>query len=142
MPFLTHLTTEKVLYRNVWILLEDFTYIHKATEHLNFDFSVTARKPFYCDFASIPRIPIIFEQLGNRFQEEGTIHDWTYRKDGFVTLSDGSQYLLTKDEADRLLYDMLCENPTTSEIERREVYNGVVIGGESSFHKKKVEDKL
>lgn len=142
MPFLSNLKVEKILFGDIWILLEPFGYHHTPSEHLNFDFTVTANKGFQCDQASIPRLPIIFLKLGDRFQEEGTIHDFVYRKDGYVTLSDETFYLLTQDEADRLLYDMLDENPMVSGADQIAVYNGVVIGGKSSYHKKLVTDIL
>ena len=34
---------------------------------------------FDTDFCSIPRIPIVYSWLGNRFQAAGAVHDYIYR---------------------------------------------------------------
>lgn len=134
MPFLTPIRVEKVFFKNIWILLKDFVYHHAPTEFLSLDVTITVPAGFYTDFASIPRLPLIYRRLGNRFQEEAVIHDYVYRIDSIPQL--------TQDECDRLLYDMIREDPEADEMDARMVYDGVHLGGEGSYHKKYVLDKI
>ncbi len=134
MPFLTPIRVEKVPFQNIWILLKDFVYHHEASKYLDLDVTITVPAGFYTDFASIPRLPILYGKLGNRFHEEAVIHDYVYRID--------SDPILTQDEADRLLYDMIKEDPFADEMDARLVYDGVHLGGEGSYHKKTVKEVL
>jgi len=65
MPFLTPIRVEKVLFKEVWILLKDFVYHHAPSEQLPLDFTVTVPVGFYTDFASVPRLPVLYASLGN-----------------------------------------------------------------------------
>ena len=55
-----------------WKLLANLVYTHK-------DFGTyTVPKGFSTDFASVPRIPIVFELVGNYGQAAATLHDYLY----------------------------------------------------------------
>ena len=131
--FLTPIRAEKVLFKDIWVLLKDFVYHHAPTEYLPDDFTVTVPAGFYTDFASVPRLPVIYRKYGNTGHEAAIIHDYLYRLD--------SVPLVSKDVADRTFYDALREMGL-SERHAAIMYDGVVIGGESSYHAKAVKDVL
>lgn len=133
MPFLTPIRAEKVMFEDVWVLLKPFVYHHAPTDYLALDFTVEIPAGFYTDFASVPRLPILYASLGNTGHEAALVHDYLYRMDAEPNAS--------KDTADRTFYDALVEMGL-SERHAAMMYDGVVIGGESSYHKKRVEDKL
>jgi hypothetical protein len=131
--FLTPIRAEKVLFKEIWVLLKDFVYHHAPSQYLPDDFTVTVPKGFYTDFASVPRLPVIYRKYGNTGHEAALIHDYLYRKD--------SEPLVSKDTADRVFYDALVEMGL-SERHAAVMYDGVVIGGKSSYHVKAVKDKI
>ena len=133
MPFLTPIRVEKVLFKEVWILLKDFVYHHAPSESLPLDFTVTVPAGFYTDFASVPRLPVLYVSLGNTGHEAALVHDYLYRIDAEPNAS--------KDTADRTFYDALVEMGL-GERHAAVMYDGVVIGGAGSYHKKKVEDEI
>lgn len=55
-----------------WKVLEEFTY---SSIYGN----ITVPKDFLTDFASVPRIPVVFELVGDRGQADATVHDWLYQ---------------------------------------------------------------
>ena len=133
MPFLTPIRVEKVLFKEVWILLKDFVYHHAPSEQLPLDFTVTVPVGFYTDFASVPRLPVLYASLGNTGHEAALVHDYLYRSNAEPNAS--------KDTADRTFYDALIEMGL-SERHAAIMYDGVVLGGAGSYHKIKVEDEL
>lgn len=133
MPFLTPIRVEKVLFKEVWILLKDFVYHHAPSEQLPLDFTVTVPAGFYTDFASVPRLPVLYASLGNTGHEAALVHDYLYRSNAEPNAS--------KDTADRTFYDALLEMGL-SERHAAIMYDGVVLGGAGSYHKIKVEDEL
>lgn len=55
-----------------WQLLEDFTFnddVHGI---------ITVPAGFSTDFASVPRIPVVFELVGDRGHAAATLHDYLY----------------------------------------------------------------
>ena len=130
MPFLTPLDVRLVCEnetRCIWELLAPL-------EYEGYGYFVSVPVGFQTDFASIPRDYILWRRFGGRFNMEAVVHDYVYRKD--------SVPLLTKDEADRLLWQTLMESGTYSRIFCNLVYDGVHLGGDSSYHKLNVGDKL
>lgn len=113
---------EKRLFKDEWTLLEPFEYICKNTQ-------VVAPEGFWTDFASVPRLPVIYLLVGNTGHEAAVIHDYLYRKD--------AQPAMSKADADGLFYRALLEMGL-SFIHARMMYRGVQIGGESSYHKRYV----
>jgi hypothetical protein len=88
---------------------------------------------FETDFASVPRVPIVYELWGNRAHREGVLHDYLFREDSIpvVSWSMANKIFLeamkSTGKPKRLYYPM---------------YWGVVIGSYPSYHKKRVKDKL
>lgn len=70
--FLSRLDVELVG-RNLWRLHLPLIY---QSDRLN----LTVRVPegFETDFASVPRLPFVYEVMGNQCQEAAVIHDWLY----------------------------------------------------------------
>jgi len=133
MPFLTPIRAEKIPFKDIWFLLKPFVYHHAPTEYLQEDFTVTVPAGFYTDWASVPRLPVIYRKYGNTGHEAALVHDYLYRADCVP--------LVSKETADRTFYDALREMGL-SERHAAIMYDGVRSGGESSYHAKKVEDKL
>lgn len=70
-----------------WILLSDLVYDHKRYG------IITVPKGFETDFASVPRIPVVFELVGDRGHAAATIHDWLYHN-GTLSRKDVDKILL------------------------------------------------
>jgi len=88
---------------------------------------------FETDFASVPRVPFAYEAWGDRAHREAVIHDYLYRIDSVpvATYSQANDVFLEAMKATgkplRICYPM---------------YWGVVLGGWTAYHKKRVRDKL
>lgn len=61
-----------------WKLIEDLVYEDK--EHGR----ITVPAGFETDFASVPRIPVVFELVGDRGHAAATLHDWLYHNENFT----------------------------------------------------------
>jgi hypothetical protein len=133
MPFLTPLRVEKVLFKDIWILLKEFWYHHAPTEYCSEDVTITVPEGFYTDFASVPRIPLVYVACGNMAHEAAVIHDYLYRVDSIPVVS--------KDTADRIFFDAMIEMGM-DDHKAGLMYDGVHLGGSSSYHQKKVGDAL
>ena len=59
--------------RGEWSLDEDFSYYSDVAR-----MKITAPKGFQTDFASVPRLPIVFWLAGDTSTEAAVIHDWLY----------------------------------------------------------------
>ncbi len=87
---------------------------------------------FKTDFASIPRLPIIYELLGNKAHYEGVVHDYLYRADSIP--------LVTRYVADCVLLEAM-KVRKKNWITRNSVYIGVRIGGWTAYHRHTVNWK-
>lgn len=76
---------------------------------------------FVTDFASVPRIPFVYDGLGNLFQRAAVIHDYLY-----------SLGLVARDIADKVLLEAM-ELDGVPWIKRKLVYAGVRMGGASHY---------
>ena len=88
---------------------------------------------FETDFASVPRLPIIYTFFGDRAHREAVIHDYLYRSD--------SVPLATYDEANNVFFEAM-ECREKNWFVRNLMYAGVCVGGFTSYHKRLVGDKL
>jgi len=88
---------------------------------------------FQTDFASVPRIPIAYELFGDRAHRESVIHDYLYRTDSIP--------LATFSQANKVFLEAMKERGKGFFV-RYAMYLGVVLGGCTSYHKKKVMDKI
>ena len=88
---------------------------------------------FETDLASVPRIPIFYEAWGNRAHREAVLHDYLYRVDSIP--------VVTYSQANSLFLEAMKSTGKPWKI-CYPMYFGVVLGGWTSYHKKKVRDKL
>ena len=88
---------------------------------------------FYTDFASVPRVPIAYMLFGDRAHREAVLHDYLYRMD--------SKPQATYMEANGVFYEAMVVRKKSFAV-RHSMYWGVVLGGWTSYHKKKVGDVL
>ena len=113
---------------NVWIVDEPLKYYSELLGQL-----IVIPLWFETDFASVPRVPFAYAAWGDRAHREAVLHDYLYRIDSkpIVTYSQANNVFLEAMKATgkpwRIYYPM---------------YWGVVLGGWTAYHKKRVKDKL
>ncbi|MEN6639188.1 MAG: DUF1353 domain-containing protein [Smithella sp.] len=88
---------------------------------------------FETDFASVPRIPFIYEAFGDRAHREAVLHDYLYRIDSVPQASFS--------QANEVFYEAM-ELQGKIWLVRHCMWLGVWIGGYPSYHKKRVGDRL
>ncbi|SEO63365.1 DUF1353 domain-containing protein [Pseudomonas sp. Snoq117.2] len=101
--------------RKTWRLLAPFSYLDPYQGLL------TVPVDFETDFASVPRLPIVFDLVGAYGHAAAVLHDFLYR---------GA--LLPREEADRVFFNAL----RSSGIARWRawlMWGGVRIGGASRY---------
>lgn len=97
-----------------------------------------AGKGFECDFASVPRLPIVYSVWGNRAHREGVLHDWAFRKNA-INPKTGKPFTFM--EANRLFLEaMECRRKPF--YIRYPMYSAVCAFSYWHYHKRLVEDKL
>jgi hypothetical protein len=72
--FLTPLRVEKK--NGTWVLLDCLHYQSDAIERI-----IYVPRGFETDFASVPRLPLMFWLLGDRAQGAAVVHDFLYRSE-------------------------------------------------------------
>lgn len=108
---------------------------------------------FYCDFESVPRIPVVYAWLGRTDDEEGGLHDFGYRKDCPIKLTrrqwdalyleamlaNGEKNLrLQKYSISKTQYTLKYANMKSKAYVK---WFGVRVGGRGGFHKKSINWK-
>lgn len=93
---------------------------------------------FECDFASVPRIPIVYSLWGNRAHREGVLHDWAFRKDA-INPKTGKPFTFM--EANRLFLEAM-ECRGKSWYIRYPMYSAVCAFSYWHYHKRLVGDRL
>lgn len=88
---------------------------------------------FETDFASVPRVPFIYEAWGDRAHREAVLHDYLYRIDSIPVVSYS--------QANDIFLEAMKSTGKPWYISRF-MYLGVVFGGFTSYHKRRVRDKL
>jgi len=88
---------------------------------------------FYSDFASVPRVPIIWESWGDRCHRESVLHDYLYRYDSIP--------LVARSIANRVFLEAMASRGVKLWI-RWPMYWGVCVGGWGSYHKRSVRAEL
>lgn len=99
-----------------WELMQPFGFTSKVSGKTH-----TARTGFRTDFCSVPRVPGVYEMLGNRARKAGTIHDSLY-----------TTHEVPRDVADAVLREMLIEDGV-DECEAEEFYVAVRSFGGSHW---------
>ena len=88
---------------------------------------------FQTDFASVPRIPLIYEAWGDRAHREAVIHDYLYRKDSIPVV-------------DRSMADSVFKEAMKATGKPWRIWwfmwLGVRAGGWTAYHKLQVGDSI
>lgn len=88
---------------------------------------------FETDFASVPRVPFIYEMFGDRAHREAVLHDYLYRIDAVPQASYA--------QANNVFFEAM-KLRGKKFVVRYGMYWGVVLGGWTAFHKRYVKDNL
>lgn len=112
MPFLTELRTAHIK-GNRWRLTQDLIYSSRR-----YGAVITAESGFEMDYASVPRLPLVYLLVGNHGHREAAIHDWLYR------YGHGAW---TRRQADLIFLDALLESQP--KWRAYAMYCGVRAGG-------------
>ena len=108
--------------------------LHEPLEYecMNGDL-VIVPKDFQTDLASVPRIPVLFDVLGGRANDESVIHDYLYRTDAVPGVE--------KERADHIFREAMISRDQAWWIYQF-MYKGVKWFGNKFYHRYKVMDKL
>jgi len=116
--FLNKLRVELVddITDGTWSVLEAFSYQSDVAAQ-----TFTVPVGFETDFCSVPRIPGVFDILGDRARRAGTVHDFLY-----------TAHPVDRETADKVLKEMvlLCG---VDEVEAEAFYAAVRLGGASHW---------
>ena len=88
---------------------------------------------FETDFASVPRVPIIYWLWGGRVHREAALHDYLFRKDSkpvvsfMVANAVFKEAMIVRGKPWYVVYPM---------------YSGVVLGSYGCYHKRLVGDSI
>lgn len=108
--------------RGVWTLVEPLRYSANSGQI----FEVPAG--FKTDFASVPRILLIFDAFGDRANLAATLHDWLYAKNP----TTGEHPVPSRDVADSLIREAALAQGC-DQVVADVLYAGVRAGGASHW---------
>lgn len=117
--FLSSLAVEMVG-EDKWRLTKPLVYLSIVAKQ-----TLVVPEGFITDFASVPRIPIIFEVFGDRGQMAAALHDWLYT---------APHPLPTRSAADDVLKEALIAQGM-DEGEATLMFFGARLGGQSNYEK-------
>jgi len=112
----------------IWIYREPFVVY---SEVLNLWFEIPTG--FETDFASVPRVPIIYSIWGGRAHRESGIHDYLFRKN--------SSPIVSFSKANAVFKEAMIHRKKPWYVTHF-MYAGVCAGGYLSYHKRLVKDEL
>jgi hypothetical protein len=119
MPFFTELKVQKT-YPDGWLLTEPLTYVtHNGR-------TITVPAGFQTDFASVPRLPLIFVLMGDTNHRAAVIHDYLY-----------STKEVSRKEADSIFVEAM-EGPKS--IQSRLMYLGVRLFGSLRWNQREAPE--
>lgn len=72
----------------LWELTEDFQYYSTLLRH-----TVVVPRGFTHDHASVPRVPLLYANFGNRYHRQGVVHDYLCRE-GYIKRSKADRVFL------------------------------------------------
>lgn len=125
--FMTELDARLLDDDRIWVLDSPLVYVSNIVG------LVAVPAGFQTDFASVPRIPIVYSLFGDRAHRESVVHDFLYRID--------SKPQATFKEANKAFLEAM-ECRGKSWFVRRAMYAGVCVGGRRSYHKRLVYAKI
>lgn len=109
----------------LWQLTEPLVYYSQKLQR-----SLAVPAGFVTDFASVPRLPFVYWLLGGRASKAAVIHDLLYRIGSGVSRAD----------ADAILVEAM-EATGQAPWRRRLMWQGLRIGGNSSYQKRALDWK-
>ena len=98
--------------RGTWKLLQSCLYQSDVAGS-----TIVVPAGFKTDFASVPRLPVVFLAFGGRASRASVVHDWLY-----------STYLLSKELSDKVFLEAMLITGVPIEI-AHEMYTGVYTFG-------------
>lgn len=116
--FLTQLRVE-VVKDEVYQLTSDFYVL------LNGIYELVVPEGFVTDFASVPRLPVVYLAVGNTGHKAAVMHDWLYHT-----------RLFSREAADSYFYHALRESGVNW-FYAQAMYRAVRLGGKTFYHKVK-----
>lgn len=122
MPFKTQLTATEIgtwKGRAVWKLDTPMIYETDAGQ------TITVPAGLETDFASVPRVPIVYDLWGDRAHHEGVLHDYLYRYN--------SEPVVPKWKADALFLEAMKSRGAPWWV-YLPMYRAVVAFGGPSYH--------
>lgn len=101
----TPLRTDKTwwrfwVHRQKWRLNSDLVFYSAK-----FSLLITVPKGFVTDFASVPRVPIVFTLTGDTAHRAATIHDFLYSVKGKI--GGSRKIILSRKECDAIFYEAM-----------------------------------
>lgn len=126
--FLTELDTHLVKGDRIWELDAPLVYesdLLKCT--------ITVPATFQTDFASVPRVPIVYWFWGGRCHREAVIHDYLFRSDSIPVV----KWMVAND----VFLEAMKARQKSLGV-RYPMYWGVCVGSCNLFHVRRVEDRL
>ncbi|HET8688401.1 MAG TPA: DUF1353 domain-containing protein [Methanosarcina sp.] len=103
--------------RGIWEITEPFVYQSDILGK-----TITVEPGFFTDYASVPRLPLLYFLFGDTSHKAAVIHDWLFHHHEVCDEQTANKVLL---EA--------CEAEGVPKWRRFGIYLGVAIGGESSW---------
>jgi len=127
---------------------KDTRAVHKLTRPLIWVHDgkcITVPEGFETDFASVPRLPIIYGIWGDRAHREAVLHDYLYRVGSVIIetngLSNKTIENIPKEDADWIFREAMI-GQGRSWVIYHPMYLAVRLRGGSSFHRMCVMDSF
>ncbi len=102
--------------RALWRLRTDLIY--RSVKHG----TIRVPKGFITNYASVPRLPVMFLICGDISYEEAVVHDWLY-----------TSHQVDRPVADDIFLEMLLLNPQVGAVRARAMWAAVRFGGGGSW---------
>jgi len=125
--FLTELDARLIKDDKVWKVLSPLIY---ESDILGL---ITVPAGFETDLSSVPRVPFIYMMWGSKAHREGVIHDYLFRSDSVPPASYS--------QANGVFFEAMAVRKKPVYV-RYPMWWGVVIGGWTAYHKRKVGDQI
>lgn len=125
--FLTELDVRLVDDDSIWLILSPLIYESDIVGRIE------VPDGFMTDFASVPRIPIVYRLYGDRAHRESALHDFLYR----INAIPAATYF----QANAVFLEAMEVRGKPWHV-RYAMFAGVCVGGWLSYHRKKVGEKL
>ena len=125
--FLSALDVELCDNDAIWVLRQPLIYQSDIVGRIE------VKQGFQMDFASVPRLPLVYDLFGDRAHFESVLHDWLYTKDAMPDV--------TYSQANKVFLEAMKVRGKPFYI-RYPMYYAVCAGGWTAWHKRNWKDKL